>query len=115
MNLYDKVRNAECEIPESFDMGADQLIDFAQHSQGRYDQACIAFKFGYMQGCRKVQKCRTNKASGKRTESEAERLRRYICEMASQIRSERRLRQIYTIVHGAFINDGLEVLNERQD
>lgn len=48
-------------------------------------------------------------------ESEAERLRRYICEMASQIRSERRLRQIYTIVHGAFINDGLEVLNERQD
>lgn len=63
MNLYDKVRNAECEIPESFDMGAGQLIDFAQHSQDRYDLACIAFKFGYMQGCR-------NAEQTKRAESE---------------------------------------------
>ncbi len=49
----------------------------------------------------------------KRMESDSERLQRYICEMVSQIGSERRLRQIYTVAHRAFINDRLEALNER--
>lgn len=59
--------------------------------------------------------CRTNKANGNRTESEPERLRRHICEMVSQIGSEKRLRNIYAVAHRAFINDRLEALNERQD
>lgn len=61
------------------------------------------------------QASRTNEANGNGTESETERLRRYIYDMASQIRSEKRLRQIYTAARRSFINDRLEVLNERQD
>ena len=53
-----------------------------------------------------TQICRTN---------ETEKLRKHIIDMASQIRSEKRLRQIYTVAHRAFINDRAEVLNERQD
>lgn len=64
---------------------------------------------------RAEQASRTNEANGNGTESETERLRRYIYDMASQIRSEKRLRQIYTAAHRSFINDRLEVLNERQD
>lgn len=53
-----------------------------------------------------TQTCRTN---------EAENLRKHIIDTASQIRSEKRLRQIYTVAHRAFINDKKEGLNERQD
>lgn len=117
MNLYDKIRNAECEIPEAFDLTipqADNLIHNAD-AQDRYDLVWTAFKFGYMQGKRAEQIFKTNKADGKRTESEAEKLREYITDMTSRIRSEKRLRTIYTVAHRAFINDRLEVLNERQD
>ena len=116
MNLYDKIRNAECEIPEAFDLTipqADNLIHNAD-AQDRYDLVWTAFKFGYMQGKRAEQISRTNKANGNRAESEAERLRRHISEMVSRIRSEKRLQRIYAVAHRAFINDGLEALNERQ-
>lgn len=56
--------------------------------------------------------CETNKAG---TSGEADRLRRYISEMVSQIRSERRLRQIYTVARNLSINDRLEASNEHQD
>lgn len=117
MNLYDKIRNAECEIPESFDLKISQAGELIHNAdpQDRYDLVYIAFKFGYMQGKRAEQASRTNEANGNGTESETERLRRYIYDMASQIRSEKRLRQIYTAAHRSFINDRLEVLNERQD
>lgn len=58
-----------------------------------------------------MQTCRTNEA----TAGEAEKLREYIIDMTGQIRSEKRLRTIYAVAHRAFINDRLEVLNERQD
>lgn len=77
MNLYDKIRNAECEIPESFDLKISQAGELIHNAdpQDRYDLVYIAFKFGYMQGKRAEQIFKTNKADGKRTESEAEKLR----------------------------------------
>lgn len=59
-----------------------------------------------------TQTYKTNKAG---TVGEAERLRKYIIDMTGKIRSEKRLRNIYNATHRAFINDRLEVLNERQD
>ena len=115
MNLYDKIRNAECEIPESFDLKISQAGELIHNAdpQDRYDLVYIAFKFGYMQGKRAEQISRTNKANGNRAESEAERLRRHISEMVSRIRSEKRLQRIYAVAHRAFINDGLEAISER--
>lgn len=113
MNLYDKIRNAECEIPESFDLKISQAGELIHNAdpQDRYDLVYIAFKFGYMQGKRAEQACRTNEAAA----GEAEKFRKHIIDMTGQIRSEKRLRTIYTVAHRAFINDRLEVLNERQD
>lgn len=102
MNLYDKIRNAECEIPESFCMTIRQVLELIDNSEDKCDPVWAAFKFGYMQRCRAEQISKTNKADGNRTESEAERLQRYIYDMVSQIGSERRLRQIYTVVHNLF-------------
>lgn len=107
MNLYDKIRNAECEIPESFCMTIGQVMELIDNSPHEDDLVWTAFKFGYMQRCRAEQICKTNKANGCRTESEEERLRRHICEMVSQIRSEKRLRRIFNIVHVNFLDDGL--------
>lgn len=112
MNFYDKIRNTDCKIPEAFDMRIRQAVGLYSAASDKLDLVYIAFKFGYMQGRRFEQASRTNKPA---EESEQERLRRYICEMAGHIRSERRLRRIYTVAHRAFINDGLEALNERQD
>lgn len=113
MNLYEKIRNTECEIPEAFDLTSLQADDLIHNAdpQDRYDLVYMAFKFGYMQRKRAEQTCRTNEA----TAGEAEKLREYITDMTSQIRSEKRLRTIYAVAHRAFINDRLEVLNERQD
>lgn len=61
------------------------------------------------------QSSKTNKASGKGTASETDRLREYITDMTGRIRSEKRLRRIYTVAHRAFINAGLEGISERQD
>ena len=71
----------------------------------------IVFKFGYIQGKHAEQTCRTNETAA----GEAEKLRKRIIDMAGQIGSENRLRTIYAVAHRAFINDRLEVLNERQD
>lgn len=107
MNLYEKIRNAECEIPEAFDMTISQAEDLIHNADpaDKLDLVYVSFKFGYMRGKRAEQTFKTNKADGKRTESEAERLRRHIYDMVGQIRSERRLRQIYTVARRAFIND----------
>lgn len=117
MNLYEKIRNAECEIPEAFDMTISQAEDLIHNANldDSYDLVYTAFKFGYMQRCRVEQSSKTNKANEKGTASEAEKLRKHIIDTASQIRSEKRLRQIYTVAHRAFINDKKEGLNERQD
>lgn len=113
MNLYDKIRNAECKIPESFCMGIRQMLELIDNSREDYDLAWIAFKFGYMQGQRAAkQTFKTNKAG---TTSEAEQYREHIIDMVSRIGSERRLRRIFNIVHANFLDDGLEGLNERQD
>lgn len=58
-----------------------------------------------------MQTSRTNEA----VTGEAEKLRKHIIDMTGQIGSERRLRRIYTVAHRGFINDRLEVLNERKD
>ncbi len=114
MNLYDKIRDAECEMPESFCMTIGQVLELIDNSPSEDDLVWTAFKFGYMQRCRAERISKTNKANGNRAESEAERLRRHISEMVSRIRSEKRLQRIYAVAHRAFINDGLEALNERQ-
>lgn len=101
MNLYDKIRNAECEIPEAFDLTipqADELIHNAD-MQDRYDLAHTAFKFGYMQGCRAEQECRTNKPGGKRTESEADRSRERIIEKLAEMDNEK-LDAVYYLLSG---------------
>lgn len=56
--------------------------------------------------------CKTNKATA---ESEMDQLRKHIIDMTGKNKSERRLWQIYTVAHRAFINDGLEAVNEHQD
>lgn len=60
MNLYEKIRNAECEIPEAFDMTISQAEDLIHNADpaDKLDLVYIAFKFGYMQ------RCRTNEGSG---------------------------------------------------
>ena len=45
---------------------------------------------------------------------EAEELKKYIHEMVDRIMDERRLRQIYTIVHNSFIREGKSKY-ERED
>lgn len=60
--------------------------------------------------CRIEQASKTNKTA---EENELDRLRKNICDLSSKIRSERRLRQIYTVAHRAFLNDRMEALNER--
>ena len=112
MSLYEKIRNTCGEIPEAFDMRLGQADELHAAASDRLDLAYIAFRFGYMQGRRFEQASRTNKAVGG---SEEERLRERICEMAGRIRSERRLRQIYTVAHRAFIRDRLEASDERMD
>lgn len=112
MNFYDKIKQAEVSIPRTFNLTSSQMLDLESNAPDMFYMIFTAFKFGYMQGRRFEQASRTNKPA---EESEQERLRRYICEMAGHIRSERRLRRIYTVAHRAFINDGLEALNERQD
>ncbi len=63
-----------------------------------------------------TEKCRTepaSKANKDTEENELDKLRKNICDLSSKIRSERRLRQIFTIAHRAFLNDRMEALNER--
>ena len=115
MNLYEKIRNAECEIPESFCMTIGQVVELIDNSEDKYGPVWAAFKFGYMQRYRVEQSSKTNKASGKGTASEADKLREHITEMTGRIRSEKRLRRIYTVAHRAFINYGLEGISERQN
>lgn len=44
-----------------------------------------------------------------------EQYKAYIVDMLDEIHSGRRLKQIYTIVHRAFINEKVERLHERKD
>ena len=52
MNLYDKIRDAECEMPESFCMTIGQVLELIDNSPSEDDLVWTAFKFGYMQRCR---------------------------------------------------------------
>lgn len=61
MNLYEKIRNAECEIPESFCMTVGQILELIDNSDDKYGPVWAAFKFGYMQRQRVEQSFRTNK------------------------------------------------------
>lgn len=62
MGLYDKIRNTKCVIPESFDMKIKQAMDILDNTKDRFEVACIAFKFGYMQGRRAEQVFKTNES-----------------------------------------------------
>ena len=110
MSLYEKIRNTEESILRTFSLTSSQMLDLADNAPDMFYMIITAFKFGYMQGRRFEQASRTNKAVGG---SEEERLRGRICEMAGQTRSKRRLRQIFTVAHRAFIKDKLEASDER--
>lgn len=52
INLCDKIREEELEIPQSFDLSVKHLYDLQNNVPDKYDKICLAFKFGYMQAQR---------------------------------------------------------------
>ena len=52
INLCDKIREEEFEIPQSFDLSVKHLYDLQNNVPDKYDKICLAFKFGYMQAQR---------------------------------------------------------------
>lgn len=50
MNLYDRIKNSKCEIPEGLDMKVNQAAELlkAAETHDRFDLMYTAFKFGYM-------------------------------------------------------------------
>ena len=52
INLGDKIREEELEIPQSFDLSVKHLYDLQNNVPDKYDKICLAFKFGYMQAQR---------------------------------------------------------------
>lgn len=111
MNLYDKIRNAECEMPESFCMTIGQVLELIDNSPSEDDLVWTAFKFGYMQGKRAEQISKTNKANGNRTESEADRLRENIDRILNRL-NVGELKGVDVFLCTLFEQ---EVLNERSD
>lgn len=100
MNLYDRIKNSKCEIPEGLDMKVNQAAELlkAAETHDRFDLMYTAFKFGYMQGCKAERILKT---------AETDMNRSRICDMVGKIRSTRRLERIFTYTHREFIKDGL--------
>lgn len=95
MNLYNKIKSTEFEIYKSFEMKSGQMLDFVQHSHNSYDLAYIAFKFGYMQGCRAEQH-KKYVVYGKKE---------LIHRMVDDIADDSRIERIFNMVHRNFIRD----------
>ena len=74
INLCDKIREEELEIPQSFDLSVKHLYDLQNNVPDKYDKICLAFKFGYMQAQR-AEKVNKTKAENNQLQSLLSQLR----------------------------------------
>lgn len=97
MNLYNRIKNADYEIPEEYDLKIGQAEELLHNVDihDRFDLVCIAFKFGYMQGCRAEQD-RKYAMHGKKE---------LIHRMIEDIADDSRIDRIFNMVHRNFIRD----------
>lgn len=96
MNLYSRIRNTECDIPEEFDLKDEQVEELVSDAEmhDKYNLMRTAFKFGYIQGCRAEQYKKD--AKGKKE---------LIHRMVDEITDQARIDRIFYIVHANFIRD----------
>lgn len=50
MNFYEKINQAEVNIPDRFELTSLQLLDIRRNAPDMFYALSVAFKYGYMQG-----------------------------------------------------------------
>lgn len=88
INLCDKIREEELEIPQSFDLSVKHLYDLQNNVPDKYDKICLAFKFGYMQAQRAEKVNKTKEENNQELSASATYKKKFILEEIEKMNEE---------------------------